>query len=72
MSAFYLPWPLAAEIVPFCAAAICAFLVMPFIVHARYWEKEQVWQRPPVSRRPRHALAAEAGAIEVEGSGCEP
>ncbi len=34
MSAFYLPWPFAAEMVPFCAAAICAFPVMPLIVHA--------------------------------------
>ena len=74
MSTFYLLWPLAAEMVPVCAAAICAFLIMPLLVHAHYWEKERVWRRPvqAVSRRPGHALAAGAGAIEVEGSGCEP
>ena len=46
MSAFYRPWPFSAEMVPVCAAAICAFLVMPLIVHARYCEKERVCADP--------------------------
>ena len=46
MSAFNLPWPLVAEMVPFCAAAICAFLVMPLLVHARYWKNERVCAGP--------------------------
>lgn len=44
---FYLPWPFAAEMVPICAAAICAFLVMPLLTtRARYWEKEPVCAGP--------------------------
>ena len=46
MSAFHLPWPLVAEMVPVGAAAICAFHVMPLMTHARYWEKERVCAGP--------------------------
>ena len=46
MSAFHLPWPFVAEMVPVGAAAICAFLIMPLLVHARYWEKERVCAGP--------------------------
>ena len=34
------------EMVPGCAAAICAFLVMPLVIHARYWGNERVCAGP--------------------------
>jgi UDP-N-acetylmuramyl pentapeptide phosphotransferase/UDP-N-acetylglucosamine-1-phosphate transferase len=47
MSAFYVAWPFAVEMVPVCAAAICAVLVMPLIIRAScYSEKKRVCAGP--------------------------